>query len=439
MTTREQFLEDLHKALSHLYEPDRLRQNPLATLLGVANRLDTFSALQDILIQAIESLEPDADEPPQSPAWEVYEPLFYRYVHQLNQEHVAKQLGMSVRHLRRKEHAAIEVLACHLWEQLGLGDQVRRQEKAARDSAGEFTEDGFPVVEELAWLARTPPDSPTDLGQTLADVVQLAEPLGAQHGIHIQVERTDDLPDLAVHEVALRQIFLILIGVAIHRTAGPVSISARPLPGMVEIQVSGAGTQATKEPALPVLSESEGSADGCHANARVRPKGCTDACAVPHNDAASLELAQQLTGLCRGRLVIAEHGRAFHATLSLPALEQVPVLVIDDNADALQLLRRYAVGTRYYLITTKDPQEALSLAEKSSPRLIVLDVMMPRMDGWKLLAHLRQHITTRHIPVVVCTILAQEELALSLGASSFVRKPVTRQAFLDALDQQASP
>jgi CheY-like chemotaxis protein len=60
---------------------------------------------------------------------------------------------------------------------------------------------------------------------------------------------------------------------------------------------------------------------------------------------------------------------------------------------------------------------------------------MPQTDGWRVLSQLRQHPLTSHIPVIVCTILVQEALALSLGACAFLRKPVTRQAFLAALDR----
>jgi CheY-like chemotaxis protein len=70
-----------------------------------------------------------------------------------------------------------------------------------------------------------------------------------------------------------------------------------------------------------------------------------------------------------------------------------------------------------------------------SPQAILLDVMMPQVDGWKVLARLRQHPATEQIPVIVCTIMAQEELALALGAGGFLRKPVSRQDFLDALDR----
>jgi CheY-like chemotaxis protein len=62
--------------------------------------------------------------------------------------------------------------------------------------------------------------------------------------------------------------------------------------------------------------------------------------------------------------------------------------------------------------------------------------MMPGIDGWDLLAQLRHHPLTCDIPVLVCTVLPQEELALSLGASGFVRKPTTRQSFRQALESQ---
>jgi CheY-like chemotaxis protein len=66
----------------------------------------------------------------------------------------------------------------------------------------------------------------------------------------------------------------------------------------------------------------------------------------------------------------------------------------------------------------------------------VLDVMMPEVDGWKVLAQLRQHPATADLPILVCTILPQEEIALDMGASGFHSKPVTRQQFLAALDAQ---
>jgi CheY-like chemotaxis protein len=143
-----------------------------------------------------------------------------------------------------------------------------------------------------------------------------------------------------------------------------------------------------------------------------------------------------LAELCQSNLVISDSDSTFSARLTLPGLEQLPVLVIDDNEDTLEFITRCTSGTRYRALITRDPEKAVSIAQELSPRIILLDVMMPQIDGWKILMRLKNHPATANIPVIICTILAQEELALSLGASSFVRKPFTRQTILAALDHQ---
>jgi CheY-like chemotaxis protein len=122
----------------------------------------------------------------------------------------------------------------------------------------------------------------------------------------------------------------------------------------------------------------------------------------------------------------------------LPAAEQIPVLVIDDNVDVLKLMERYLSSGRYRFIGVSDPQEALTQAAQWAPAIIVLDVMLPEVDGWELLGRLREHPATSNTPIIVCTILPHQQLALTLGAAGFIRKPVSRQAFLEALDKQAS-
>ena len=122
--------------------------------------------------------------------------------------------------------------------------------------------------------------------------------------------------------------------------------------------------------------------------------------------------------------------------LILPAAEQVPVLVVDDNIDTLQLYGRYLTGTRYRFVGVADPRRAVELAEEVNPQIILLDLMLPQVDGWELLGRLREHPRTYHIPVVVCSILPQEDLALALGAAAFIRKPASQAALLSALDRE---
>ncbi len=404
MIAREEFLKHLRDALNHLQDPNRLRSNPLAEILGVANRVDTPSALRSILVEAIEALEPEADEPSHSRAWRIYDALFYQYAQQFSQHEVADQLGISTRQLRREQKAALETLAGCLWKQFDLEAKLR-DDPDVRFSAERGTT--RPIVsEELAWLRDTQPETPTDLREVLSTVLDLARPHADGHEVCLETAVPASLPDLSVHPVALNETLLTLLGVAVHRALGSrVCISVEPLRWEVEVRVA-----CRKSPADPTSMSTK--------------------------DASSLDMAQQLADLCRCRLNVTDDEGAFSARLVLPAHEQLPVLAVDDNVDTLHMLQRYTSGTRYHLVGTQEPEKVLTLAERFSPQVIVLDVMMPQVDGWRVLGRLRQHPLTECIPIVICSILAQEELAFSLGASGFVHKPVTRQAFLAALDQQ---
>ena len=124
------------------------------------------------------------------------------------------------------------------------------------------------------------------------------------------------------------------------------------------------------------------------------------------------------------------------ASIIVPTAERLPVLVIDDNVDTLNLMQRYLSGSRYHFCGTARPQDALPMAEQVQPQILVLDVMLPGIDGWELLGRLREHPKTRDRPVIVCSILPQDQLALALGAADYLPKPVSQQELLSALDRQ---
>ena len=67
------------------------------------------------------------------------------------------------------------------------------------------------------------------------------------------------------------------------------------------------------------------------------------------------------------------------------------------------------------------------------PDLILLDVLLPRQDGWIILKALKSQARTAHIPVVVCSVIAQPELALALGAAEVLTKPISPEALLAAV------
>ena len=403
MLKKAEFVSHLREDLFHLYDPERLRQSPLAVLFGVAKRFDTAMALQRLLIDAINSLEPSAYEPHPSPAWQIYEPLYYRYVEQLSPDEVADQLAISVRHLRRKQQTAVEALADVLWEHYHL-EEIIAEDNNKQTPDGQPDPASSDVSKELAWVREMAFNSSSNLNQTFLSLLNLAKKLADSQNVLLDIVLDDGLPELAVDAVALRQIILNLLQVAIPRAVGQrIRISGKRLNWEVEVRIQ------------------------C-------PEGPPNYKPVPNDESANLNMAKNLASLSGCKLDLSVTARSFDTTLTIPFLEQIPILVIDDNVDALQMLSRYASSSRYHLITSHETDKALALAELHHPKAIVLDIMMPGVDGWELFQRLRQHPPTADIPIIVCTILAQKDLALLLGATEFLRKPISRHTFLSALD-----
>jgi len=100
------------------------------------------------------------------------------------------------------------------------------------------------------------------------------------------------------------------------------------------------------------------------------------------------------------------------------------ILVVDDEASIRDLLKGFLEGQGHTVVPASNGKEALLLAEKESPHLIVLDVKMPELDGIKTCVALRANEKTRAIPIILATafrdVLAE---ALEAGVDDFVTKP----------------
>ncbi len=102
------------------------------------------------------------------------------------------------------------------------------------------------------------------------------------------------------------------------------------------------------------------------------------------------------------------------------------ILVADDDPSILRLLQLNFELEGYEVSTASDGEEALAKARASSPDVVVLDVMMPGMDGWEVCRRLKEDETMRDVPVILLTALGQEQErrhGMSVGASEYVMKP----------------
>jgi CheY-like chemotaxis protein len=416
------FVKDLRRALRHLYDPVSLRHSPLLGYLGVEQADDPLAALRGLLLEAIQAFRPGSDAPSQSNAWRVYQILFERYAEQFSQEEVAIHLALGTRQLRRQESHALRLLADYLWARHCLS---RRAESSSRgaDQASQTRLGLSPVTpsrdQELEWLSSYPCE-PASAAEVVEPVLKTIAPLSATLGVQVHVALPPSRVRAAVQLTSLRQALSNVITAAIRSVpGGQVDIVAASQAETMAITIR-AGTGCAGEPLLP---------------------GAQGKALLSADDLDNLDIAGRMVSFSKGALEFdgaPEPGLAFGARLILPALVEVSVLVVDDNADTLQLLRRYLEGTRYRFTGTDDPAQVLTLAQETEPRIILLDVMLPGIDGWELLGRLRAHPAMREVPIIVCTILAQEQMALALGAAGFLRKPVSREALLAALDRLAS-
>ena len=424
-TARHTFVGHLRRALHHLYDPNELRKSPLLQLLELDPQTGVL-ALRHILEEAIESLKPPTTVSTQSDAWRTYRALYHRYVEQFSQADVATNLSLSVRQLRRHEGLALQMIADGLIKRYNIAIQTGDRDGGASgpppmDAVSGDDEDSSegidtgPVnpsagmAEELRLVERSFPSEQVDIIELARSALQAFKPVMEAS----RVTAVDDLPDgllpANAQWVTIRQVLLNVLLAAI-----------RSVPGG-RIRLTGGYTA----PQLWLDLRAEGQ--------NTLPGGPGD---IQRDE--SLAISRQLAAISGASLDydFAAPSAAVTARLMLPAIQQMPVLVIDDNGDVLLLMQRYLSSSRYRYVGTRDPAHMMDLVQQTRPCAIILDVMLPSIDGWELLGRLRENPRTRDIPVIICTILPQEDLALTLGASAFLRKPVNRERLLQVLDQQ---
>jgi CheY-like chemotaxis protein len=119
------------------------------------------------------------------------------------------------------------------------------------------------------------------------------------------------------------------------------------------------------------------------------------------------------------------------------------VLVIDDDDDAREILRRSLDEAGYDVVCASNGEQGLALAGEILPDAITLDVMMPQMDGWSVLRQLKEMPVVAEIPVILLSIVDDRPMGHSLGAADYLTKPIDRKRLLSVLEthlvDQTSP
>jgi adenylate cyclase len=284
---------------------------------------------------------------------------------------------------------------------------------------------------------------PVNLVPLIDDVIGTARQLSEQNKNRLVVEASEDLGVLTVDPMRLRQILLNLLSNACKFTQqGDVALRVRKVAdgrNWVEFEVSDTGLGMTVEQQAKLFEEFT-QADASTAK-RYGGTGL------------GLAISRKLARMMGGDVTVtSEPGKGSVFTVRLPdgadPLARGPaapgtdnsagadcVLVIDDDATARELISDHLKAEGFSVVTAAGGLEGLRLAKEIRPTAITLDVMMPDLDGWSVLAALRQDSELAEIPVIMVTILDEHRRASALGAWGYLTKPIDRKRFHQLLDR----
>ena len=119
---------------------------------------------------------------------------------------------------------------------------------------------------------------------------------------------------------------------------------------------------------------------------------------------------------------------------SKTSADHTVILVIDDDPVALSLAQRHLNKNSYEIVLCNNGDEGISIAKHQHPDLILLDIMMPGTDGWRVLAALKSDENTQRIPIILTTMLDVTHLAVDLSAIDYLRKPLNWEKLSTVID-----
>ncbi|GAB4503772.1 MAG: hypothetical protein Fur0043_07640 [Anaerolineales bacterium] len=158
-----------------------------------------------------------------------------------------------------------------------------------------------------------------------------------------------------------------------------------------------------------------------------------------------LSICHHLIQMHQGRIGVHSalgKGSTFYFAVPVFAQEQKPasraaktILAVDDDPQVLKLYERYLQPKGFQVVSVNKPDSTKAKVKQLKPFAIILDIMMPGYDGWRVLEDLKSDAETRSVPIIICSILDEEEKGFSLGAADYLVKPIAEEDLLSALDR----
>jgi len=386
----ESFVQQVKEALEHIYDLGYLQNHPLAQEVRHGTVTASEIAGQRLrreLAAALETLNPGEGVPFSAPHARFYNLLDLHYMEKMTVREAAHEIGISLRQAQRDLRRAIESVATVLWARRAAF--APEEPRAATVSSLEA---------EMARLANHP--HPIDVCLLLHNAKEAVEPLAVQRNVRFRIDVPAEPVIVSTDRTVAEQVLINTLSRATNQAQ----------PGPFDLQLRAGGQRAS-------------------ITLRYFPEPGATKARVPNL------LITQLADRLRWKVDQADCLDGIRTVTVQVTQRRGTVLVIDDNEGLVELMKRYLTDHACRVVAASDGQEGLRLAQEIEPDAIVLDVMMPGMHGWDVLQRLRNHPRTLDIPVIVCSVITNPELAQALGASLFLPKPVNQDNVLEALHQ----
>jgi CheY-like chemotaxis protein len=251
------------------------------------------------------------------------------------------------------------------------------------------------------------------LHRVLEETSELFRPQVQARGGDLVMQIPPEMPAVQADRVLLRQVLLHLFNRILQSWAeGEVYLSAKPTPPTVLVEILALVAPPYVDSKEDQISSRTLAFGLQQLNARLTSEVIDDL------EMGTLEM---------------EPSVQLRYRLELAMADQVKVLVVDDHEPAIRIIQRYLNPVGIQVLGLSDPAQVMAQARAMRPQAVLLDVMMPAVDGWEILQKLKSDPETRQIPVIICSVWEQPDLAFSLGANGFLKKPVSQPVLLGEL------
>ncbi len=323
-----------------------------------------------------------------------------------------------------------------------LNEEQRRQVEYARRAAEGMLE----LVNDLLDLARVEAGktvvrpAPFEIADLFGALRGMLRPLLATTQVSLVFEEPQGIPTLVTDESKVSQVLRNFVSNALKFTEqGEVRIEARYDGERVIVSVRDTGIGIAPEDHARIFEE-YAQVDSA-LQRRVKGTGL------------GLPLSKRLAELLGGRILLeSAPGEGSTFRLEIPAVyrgpvevtrrvdvariydpTRFPVLVVEDNPETVFVYEKFLKGTPFQALPVSTLVEARRAIDRLRPVAVVLDLMLGSESAWPLLGEIKSDPGTRAVPVLVVTMVANEERARALGADAFAEKPVDRAWLVDRL------